>query len=292
MNVPDLGICSDAERAVRTASTDGDPLLEFSGESTPYIDYQSITVLLSLQNPRSGAHSELPFYVLGQVKELLFKLVHAELVRVRDLLDAECARDAIWLLRRIRRELELLTSTWDVLGTLAPTEFNAFRDHLGQASGFQSYMYRMVEFVLGNKMGSLARPHQRVREVWEQVERALREPSVYDAAVAYLARRGAEIPDEVLNRDFAEKAEPHPDVELAWAQVYRSGDPTDERFLLAEGLMDVAEAACRWRSLHLLTVERIIGSKPGTGGTHGVSWLRRVNDHRYFPELWTARGLL
>lgn len=292
MNVPDIGVSNDAERETLANETGGGPLLDFSGDSTPYIDYQSIEVLLSLQNPRSGAASELPFYVLGQVKELLFKLLYAELLLVRDALDDDRARDAVWVLRRIQRELELLTGTWDVLSTLAPTEFNAFRDQLGKASGFQSYMYRMIEYVLGNKVGTLARPHRNTPRVWPQVERALREPSVYDAAVAYLARRGAPIAKEVLRRDFSKQWEPHPDVERAWAEVYRLENPGDERFLLAEGLMDVAEAVGRWRSLHLLTVERIIGAKPGTGGTHGVTWLRRVNEHRHFPELWSARGLL
>lgn len=289
---PDLGIGSNAQRQQLAAATDGCPVLDFPGASTPYIDYQSIDVLLSLQQPRSGDPSELTFYVLGQVKELLFKLVHTELVRVRGLLDADDVSGSVWALRRTRRVVELLVGSWDVLGTLAPTEFNAFRDHLGQASGFQSYMYRMVEYVLGNKVEALARPHRNVPHVNEQVDRALREPGVYDAAVALLARRGAAVPPEVLDRDFSRPVDPHPDVERAWADVYRGGGPADELFLLAEGLMDVAEAVCRWRSVHLLVVERIIGTKPGTGGTAGVSWLRRINEHRFFPELWTARRLL
>ncbi|WP_307868776.1 tryptophan 2,3-dioxygenase [Umezawaea beigongshangensis] len=289
---PDLGLGSNAQRQELAAATEGCPVLDFPGTSTPYIDYQSIDVLLSLQHPRSGHPSELTFYVLGQVKELLFKLVYEELVRVRALLDGDDVPGSVWALRRTRRVVELLVSSWDVLGTLAPTEFNAFRDHLGRASGFQSYTYRMVEYVLGNKVEALARPHRNVPHVHEQVQRALREPSVYDAAVALLARRGARVPRDVLDRDFAQQAQPHPDVERAWADVYRDGGPADEVFLLAEALMDVAEAVCRWRSVHLLVVERVIGTKPGTGGTTGVSWLRRITEHRFFPELWTARGLL
>ncbi|PRY44763.1 tryptophan 2,3-dioxygenase [Umezawaea tangerina] len=289
---PDLGTGSNAQREELAAATRGDPVLDFPGTSTPYIDYQSIDVLLSLQHPRSGEPAELTFYVLGQVKELLFKLVYEELVRVRGLLDADDVPGAVWALRRVRRVVELLVGSWDVLGTLAPTEFNGFRDHLGQASGFQSYMYRMVEYVLGNKVGSLSRPHRNVPHVREQVERALREPGVYDAAVALLARRGARVPREVLERDFSQPEAHCPEVERAWAEVYRDGGPADELFLLAEGLMDVAEAVCRWRSVHLLVVERIIGTKPGTGGTTGVAWLRRINEHRFFPELWTARGSL
>ncbi len=289
----DLGPGSDAERARLVARGEGCPLVDFDGGSTPYIDYQSITVLLSLQQPRSEEPAELSFYVLGQVKELLFKLLYEELTRVRSLLDADEVPQAIWVLRRVRKVAELLCSTWDVLGSLAPTEFNAFRDSLGQASGLQSYMYRMVEYVLGNKDPVLARPHQGVPGVAEQVRRALEEPSVYDAAVALLARRGAPIGTAALRRDPGQPYEPSDEVERAWAGVYAAGKgPDDELFRLAEALMDVAEAMCRWRALHLLTVERIIGTKPGTGGTHGVAWLRRVSEHRFFPELWSARGRL
>jgi tryptophan 2,3-dioxygenase len=283
---------SDAERAYHAAQTEGNPVLVFSGVSTPYIDYESIDVLLSLQNPRSGAPSELTFYILGQVKELLFKLVYEELVRVRSLLDADRVHDAVWVMRRICRVVELLTHSWDVLSTLTPNEFNAFRDYLGQASGVQSYMYRMVEYGLGNKVAALSDPHRNVPHVHTQVQEALHAPSVYDAALGFLARRGADIPDNILDRDFSTPYEASPEVEKAWREVYRSADHANLAYALAEALMDVAEGFSRWRSLHLLTVERIIGTKPGTGGTLGVAWLRRINEHRFFPELWTVRGLL
>jgi tryptophan 2,3-dioxygenase len=288
----DPSMSGDTERAYRAAQTEGNPVLVFSGRSTPYIDYQSIDVLLSLQNPRSGAPAELTFYILGQVKELLFKLVYEELVRVRSLLDADGVHDAVWVLRRMRRVVELLTHSWDVLSTLTPNEFNAFRDHLEQASGVQSYMYRMVEYGLGNKMAVLSCPHRNVPDVHTQVQEALHAPSVYDAAVRFLARRGADIPDTILDRDFSTPYQESPEVEQAWRDVYRSADHANPAYALAEALMDVAEGFSRWRSLHLLTVERIIGTKPGTGGTLGVAWLRRINEHRFFPELWTVRGLL
>ncbi|MGH3866418.1 MAG: tryptophan 2,3-dioxygenase [Pseudonocardiaceae bacterium] len=283
---------SDAERAYYAAQTEGNPVLVFSGVSTPYIDYESIDVLLSLQNPRSGAPSELTFYILGQVKELLFKLVYEELVRVRSLLDADRVHDTVWVMRRICRVVELLTHSWDVLSTLTPNEFNAFRDYLGQASGVQSYMYRMVEYGLGNKVAALSDPHRNVPHVHPQVQEALHAPSVYDAALGFLARRGADIPDNILDRDFSTPYEASPEVEQAWREVYQSADHANPAYALAEALMDVAEGFSRWRSLHLLTVERIIGTKPGTGGTLGVAWLRRINEHRFFPELWTVRGLL
>ncbi|GGS89267.1 tryptophan 2,3-dioxygenase [Streptomyces cinerochromogenes] len=270
---------------------DDEPYLDFPGPSTPYIDYQSIDVLLSLQHPLSEAPAEPTFYVLGQVKELLFKLLYGELCAVRARLDDDDVAQAVWTLRRARRVIELLTRTWDVLGTLAPTEFNAFREQLGRASGFQSYMYRMLEYVLGNKNAAMARPHRRVPHVHVQVQEALRAPSVYDAALHLLARRGSVIPDAVLVRDVSEPYVPHEAVERAWADQYRGG-PGDDMFELSEALIGVAEGFGRWRSLHLLTVERIIGTKAGTGGTTGVQWLRRAAEYRIFPELWSSRGLL
>jgi tryptophan 2,3-dioxygenase len=286
---PDLGLSRGSGRGPRAG---GCPITDFSGDSTPYIDYQSIDVLLSLQHPRSQAPSELTFYIMGQVKELLFKLIYEELKRCRTLLNEDAVAEAVSVLRRLRQVIELLNGTWNVLSTLTPTDFNAFRDHLGQASGVQSYMYRMVEYVLGNKVASLARPHRNVPHVHAQVQQALGEPSIYDAAVALLARHGAKLSPAMLDRDFSQPYEPSAEVELAWAAVYRDPDATSPLAPLAEALMDIAEGFCRWRSLHLLTVERIIGFKPGTGGTEGVAWLRRVTEHRFFPELWTARGLL
>ncbi|ACU35971.1 tryptophan 2,3-dioxygenase [Actinosynnema mirum] len=282
----------DAEHDVRVMAPDGCPITDVTGTSTPYIDYQSIDVLLSLQRPRSDTPAELTFYVIGQVKELLFKLIHEELERTRALIDGDSVAEAAANLRRVRRVVELLNETWNVLSTLTPNEFNGFRDVLGKASGLQSYMYRMVEYALGNKVAALAQPHRQVPHVHAQVQRALREPSVYDAALRLLARRGAALPESVLDRDFSRPYEPNGAVERAWADVYRGNAATDPLPQLAEALMDVAEGFSRWRSLHLLTVERVIGFKPGTGGTEGAGWLRRVAEHRFFPELWTCRGLL
>ncbi|RKT55565.1 tryptophan 2,3-dioxygenase [Saccharothrix australiensis] len=272
-------------------NADTGPLLDFGGR-TPYLDYQSIDTLLSLQHPRSTEPAELSFYVVGQVKELLFKLLYEESCRARALLDQDEPGRATRVLHRVRKVVDLLVSCWDVLSTLTPQEFNAFREHLGQASGVQSYMYRMVEYVLGNKNPALARPHDQPAEVAEAVRSALRSPSLYDAAVALLARRGAPVPTDILTRDPAVPHAPSPAVEQAWRAVYADAPPEAELPRLGEALMDLAEGMSRWRALHLLTVERIIGTKPGTGGTCGASWLRRVNEHRFFPELWAARTLL
>jgi tryptophan 2,3-dioxygenase len=286
-----VSLSSDAERAAQLERTGGEPVLDYAGVP-PYVEYAKSDVLFGLQDLRSEEPSELAFLIISQVQELLFKLLYEDLCRVRALLDADRPGMAIWALGRVRRVEEFLAESWSVVGTLSPVEFNAFRDYLGAASGFQSYMYRMVEFVLGNKVAAMARPYQDAPDIWRQVSRALNEPSMYDAAVRLLARRGAAIPDDVLNHDPARRRGPSEAVEHAWAAVYQGAAPADEMHLLAESLIAVAEGLSRWRSLHLLVVERVIGTKPGTGGTGGVSWLSRINKHRFFPELWSARRII
>jgi tryptophan 2,3-dioxygenase len=268
------------------------PVLTFSGTSTPYIDYGSIDVLLSLQHPRTAEPAELTFHVMTQVQELLFKLLHEDLCRVRDLLAAGRARAATRALGRLRRVTELLNGTWDVLDTLAPTEFAALRPGLGDASGVQSFMFRMVEFTLGRKEPAYASLNAHVPGIGDLVRDALARPSVYDAALAYLGRSGLPVPREVLEHDPATAREPDPRVERVWARVYQEGAPGDELFELAEAMVAVAEGVSRWRLLHLLTAERVLGAKPGTGGSDGLAWLRRAADLRYFPELWSARRLI
>jgi tryptophan 2,3-dioxygenase len=252
-----------------------------------YIDYQCIDVLLSLQHPHTDHPAEMTFYLSGQIKELLFKLVHEQTRMIRTELAADRVDEAVWGLRRIATAVELMSHTWNLLGTLAPTEFNSFRDQLGGASGIDSYMYRMMEFALGRKSDELAARYASVPGVAIDVYRTLHESSVYDEALFLLVRRG-------LLTERATGTEAH-DVEAvseAWAGIYRTTGPSGDLFRLAEALMNVAEGFSRWQALHLLVVERMIGTKPGTGGTEGVDWLRRSADHRLFPELWRARTLL
>ncbi|GHC89744.1 hypothetical protein GCM10007079_35480 [Nocardiopsis terrae] len=253
---------------------------------TEYIDYQSIDVLLSLQRPHTAHPAEMSFYLVGQAKELLFKLVYEEVSAARLALVVDEADNASWNLRRAATALDLLARTWDVLATISPAEFNAFREQLGSASGIDSYMYRMLEFALGRKSDSMARRHAEVPGVAESVYRELHRSSVYDEALGLLHRRG-------LLTDGAEAGEWHPDaLRQAWVRVYEAHGPSSDLFRLGETLMDLAHAFSRWRSLHLLLVERTIGNKHGTGGTTGVDWLRRSADHRFFPELWEARSIL
>ncbi|WP_381560723.1 tryptophan 2,3-dioxygenase [Streptomyces eurythermus] len=253
---------------------------------TEYIDYQSIDILLSLQHPRTGHPAEMTFYLIGQAKELLFKLVYEEVSAARLALVVDQADEASWNLRRAAVALGLMARTWDVLAAISPAEFNAFREQLGSASGIDSYMYRMLEFSLGRKSEAMARRHADVAGVAESVHRALYRSSLYDEALGLLHRRG------VLPGDTGDGARDTDAVRRAWARVYQEHGPASDLFRLGETLMDVAHAFGRWRSLHLLLVERTIGNKPGTGGTTGVGWLRQSAEHRFFPELWEARSVL
>ncbi|WP_434449356.1 tryptophan 2,3-dioxygenase [Lentzea sp. E54] len=285
---------TESERRARAEQTGGEPALDFSvgrtsADTTPYIDYHNVDVLLSLQHPRTREPAELTFYTVGQVQELLFKLLFTDINRVRDLLFDDLLDEALWQLRRVERTQRLLAASWDPVSAITASEFAGFRNELGVASGLQSYMYRQLEFALGHKSPRMAEAHNAVAWVHEQVDAALRAPSVYDAALAVLRRRGAPIPERP---DYAQPYEPDPAAEEAWAGIYREPKRDHRLYLLAEALSEVGYLHSRWRSTHLLVVERILGHKPGTGGTDGVDWLRRVSEHRFFPELLAARSTL
>jgi tryptophan 2,3-dioxygenase len=287
-----LEVASEEVRAAQAAATGGQPNLAFSGESTPYIDYQSIDVLLSLQHPRSPSHDEMTFYISGQVMELLFKLALNEVHAAQVHIDSDNFGAATKLLRRVVRIEELLLAMWPVLGTLTPNDFNSFRDYLGTSSGFQSYMYRALEFALGNKVEAMLQPHMGVPSVFPELKRTFDAPSLWDSVAHALARHGHDISDAYLNRDVTAAYENDQSLEQAWLKIYRANDREDTFFQLGEALMDVADGFTTWRMKHFVTVERIIGFKIGTGGTTGIQWLKSVIDHRFFPELWAIRTLL
>jgi tryptophan 2,3-dioxygenase len=285
---------SESERRRRAEQTGGEPVLDFSHgraspHTTPYIDYHNVDVLLSLQHPRTQEPAELTFYTVGQVQELLFKLLFTDVNRVRDRLFDDAIDDALWHLRRVERTQRLLVASWEPVSAITAAEFAGFRNELGVASGLQSYMYRQLEFALGHKSPRMAEAHKAVPWVHELVDAALRAPSVYDAALAVLRRRGAPIAER---QDFSRPYEPDPAAEQAWAGIYRAPGQDHQLYLLAEALSEVGYQHSLWRSTHLLVVERILGHKPGTGGTDGVDWLRRVSEHRFFPELLAARSTL
>ncbi|HVL59684.1 MAG TPA: tryptophan 2,3-dioxygenase [Burkholderiaceae bacterium] len=257
--------------------------------SPTYGEYLGLDAVLSAQHPRSGDHNEMLFIIQHQTSELWMKLALHELRAARDRIRADQLAPAFKMLARVSRIMEQLVHAWDVLTTLTPSEYTQLRPHLGTSSGFQSHQYREIEFLLGNKNPAMVSVHAQREPVRAQLERALREPSLYDEAIALLARQGYPIPPEQLDRDFAEPRRPSDAVEAAWLAVYRDPDRQWDLYQLAEELVDLEDAFRQWRFRHVTTVERIIGFKTGTGGTAGVSYLRKMLDVVLFPELWKVR---
>ncbi|MFI6323059.1 tryptophan 2,3-dioxygenase [Nonomuraea sp. NPDC050556] len=268
------------QRDARAAANQGSPTLAFDG-ATPYDVYVGTDVLHNLQHTVTDAPEELAFLVTTQVMELYFGLLRSEWRLAQTQLDAADVAAATLTVRRSIRHFEALNAAWASLSWLTPEQFNGFRDALGEASGFQSAMYRHVEFLLGNKSSVMLRPYRRVPEVHEELEAALRAPSLYDSVLSLLARRGFAVPDGVREED----AEPDPLVEDAWVAAYRDGELAD----LAEALIDLAVQFSDWRYRHVLAVRRSMGAKPGSGGSNGLRFLEQSMRRDIFPELWSAR---
>jgi tryptophan 2,3-dioxygenase len=263
------------------------PRLEFAGE-TPYDQYVKASTLHRLQQPLSSDPGELAFLVTTQVMELWFGLLVHEWRTACHALDEDRVTDAIAALRRSTTELTALNASWAPVGSLTPAQFNAYRSALGEASGFQSVTYREMEFLLGEKSASLLQPHSASPLAYARLEAALHAPSLYDTVLDFLRRSGYAVPDAVLDRDLAQRYQPHPGVEAVWVEIYASapGPLVD----LGEVLTDVAELFVRWRTDHLIATRRAMGAKPGTGGSSGVAWLEKRAARLVFPELWTARS--
>ncbi|MEU5432268.1 tryptophan 2,3-dioxygenase family protein [Streptomyces sp. NPDC020719] len=275
--------------ALATSSApDGAPQLRFEG-TTPYEDYIHASVLSSLQRPLSNDPGEMAFIVTTQVMELWFTLIVYEWRAARDALlkdDLELALDA---LRRSQRSHQALNHSWQPLAALTPAQFNGFRAAFGEASGFQSAMYRHMEFLLADKSRSMVQAHRGHPAVYADLEEALAQPSLYDEVLRYLYRRGLPVPEHVLERDVTEPYQPDGWVEEVWRQIY-AGPQNDPLVRLGEALTEVAELVLRWRSDHLLATRRAMGAKAGSGGSPGVAWLEKRANRSVFPELWTARG--
>lgn len=284
-----MPVTTDKSRAYTAEQTGGEPMVNFTGSSNPYIDYQSLDLLHSLQHLRSDGYDEMCFFVMGQVKELLFRGLHHEIVNAKAQLDEDELGNAMEILSRSIAFVNYITESWSVLSTITTEGFSQFRDTLGTASGQLSFMYRHVEFALGNKSRRLADAHRNVPHVWPAIEAALESPSMYDSVIALLARRGLAVDDAALSRDWAETYQPNASVEAAWREVYADPGTHNDLYLLGEQLMvfDQAFSVYRWR--HYVSVGRIIGHKAGTGGSSGVDWLEAVTRHRFFPELWSIR---
>lgn len=254
-----------------------------------YTGYLRLGGLLALQQPRSKAHDELMFIIVHQASELWMKLAIAELAAAMVEIGRGNPGPAFKMLARVSRIQAQLTESWAVLSTMTPADYSSFRDALGQSSGFQSFQYRQLEFMLGNKNPAMIRAHRQDPAAYALLERVLREPSVYDLALRLLHVGGLSMPQDVLERDFSVPYVARPEVEAAWAEVYRNPAAHWDLYELAEKLVDVEHQFQVWRFSHMKTVERIIGHKRGTGGSSGVSYLVRALDLRFFPELWTVR---
>jgi tryptophan 2,3-dioxygenase len=251
-----------------------------------YGDYLALDAILGAQHPRSSDPNELLFIVQHQTSELWMKLALHELRGARDAIRRDDLPPAFKMLARVSRIMEQLVHAWDVLGTMTPSEYSAIRPHLGTSSGFQSWQYREIEFILGNKNSAMLRPHEAQPEVHARLQAAFDAPSLYDEAVALLARRGFAI-DAPVQGAAGDRF--NASVERAWLAVYRAPREHWDLYELAEELVDLEDAFRLWRFRHVTTVERIIGFKAGTGGTSGVAYLRKMLDVVLFPELWRVR---
>ncbi|MFF9147814.1 tryptophan 2,3-dioxygenase family protein [Streptomyces sp. NPDC055051] len=267
------------------------PNLDFAG-TTPYEDYVQADVLTHLQHLRSDDPGEMVFLVTTQVMELWFTVIVHEWETASRALREDRMPVAVDALKRSVRELEALNHSWRPLSQLTPAQFNSYRGALGEGSGFQSAMYRRMEFLLGEKSASMLVPHRGAPRVHAELEKALHEPSLYDEVLALLARRGLPVPASVLARDLTRRYEPSAEVEAVWAALYAEpeAEGNTELVRLGEALSDVAELVWRWRNDHLVATRRAMGSKTGTGGSAGVAWLEKRAQKNVFPELWTARS--
>ncbi|RZA11967.1 MAG: tryptophan 2,3-dioxygenase, partial [Lysobacteraceae bacterium] len=243
-------------------------------------------------HPLSPAHDEMLFIVQHQTSELWMKLMLHELRAAIRAVANEQLPDAFKMLARVSRIMEQLVSAWTVLSTMTPPEYSAMRPYLANSSGFQSAQYRCIEFSLGNKNAAMLKPHAHRPDLLAEVQHAYESPSLYDEALRLLARRGLPVPAEYLERDWTQPYVISDAVEEAWLTVYRDPHASPaywDLYQLGEKLTDLEDAFRLWRFRHVTTVERVIGFKRGTGGTGGVSYLRKMLDVVLFPEIWKLR---
>ncbi len=262
--------------------------MSFDGRMS-YGDYLRLDTILTAQAPLSDAHDEMLFIVQHQASEIWMRLVIHELTSVCDHIARDDLAPSFKMLARVSRILDQLNSAWDVLRTMTPSEYTAFRDALGMSSGFQSFQYRAIEFLAGNKNASMMRPHAHKPDIHAWLEKILHAPSIYDQSIRLLARKGFAIDQSMLMRDCSLTYEANESVRAAWLTIYRDPEAHWSLYELAEKLVDFEDYFRRWRFNHVTTVERIIGFKTGTGGTSGVNYLRKMLDVVLFPELWAVR---
>ncbi|MEM6304218.1 MAG: tryptophan 2,3-dioxygenase family protein [Pseudomonadota bacterium] len=256
-----------------------------------YIDYLALDPILGAQHRLSDAHDEMLFIIQHQTSELWMRLVLHELAIAREELTAGHFSPTFKMLTRVARIFEQLNSAWDVLRTMTPSEYTAFRDDLGRSSGFQSHQYRLIEFIFGNRNQAMMQVHAHRPELHRMLAQELRRKSLYHVALDQLAGHlGRAFEPHVYRLNQPHAADDT--VTQAWKEVYAAPDRHWALYELAEKLVDIEDYFRRWRFNHVTTVERIIGFKRGTGGTSGVKYLRQMLEVELFPELWQVRGQL
>lgn len=254
-----------------------------------YARHLQIEQLLSAQVPVSDKPDEMLFIIMHQTMELWLKLVLHEARLVAEAVRSDALHKAGKALDRIATIQRHMIHSWEVLATLTPHDFMTFRGYLRKASGFQSYQYRELEFLLGNKRSDLLIVHSEDPEIHDRLSAALHTPSLYDEVLRLLARRGFAIPADHLDRDWSQPYQPSPEVESAWLQIYSDVDGHWDLYTLGEKITALEYYFQEWRFKHMKTVSRVIGHKPGTGGSSGVNYLVKALGLSFFPELWTMR---
>jgi tryptophan 2,3-dioxygenase len=257
--------------------------------SLSYSQYLGLDKLLDAQHPLSYEHDEMLFIIIHQVSELWMKLCLHELNTVVDCVRRDDLGPTFKRLARVSTIQQQLLQAWDVLATITPYDYSAFRNTLGRSSGFQSAQYRLLEFLIGNKNAELIEVFRADPPAYEMLERALRAPSLYDEVLRLLSRRGLDVPPQAIDRDFSLPYQASKQVAAAWLSVYHNSVKDWDLYELAERLVDLDYKFQLWRFTHVKTVERIIGYKRGSGGTSGVAYLTKALDLKFFPELWTIR---
>ncbi len=256
-----------------------------------YSSYLDLERILGAQHPLSNPphHDEMLFIIQHQTSELWFKLVIHELRAAMAHMAADDPGPCLKILARVKSVQQQLFNQWAVLETLTPSEYIQFRHIFGDASGFQSYQYRLVEFMLGNKNRQMLKLFRHSDEYHQRLAEALEMPSIYDEFLRYLHRQGHAVPANCVERDWTEAHQRTPELVPVFVRIYRNTDRFWSEYALCERLIDVEQSFQLWRFRHMKTVERVIGFKPGTGGSSGVGFLKRALDLTFFPELLDVR---